>query len=77
MPVAYVATGEAYPDAITGGPAAARDGGPILLVRRDSVPAATAAELGRLRPDRIVIVGGTGAVSAGGASALAAYTSGP
>ncbi len=76
VPVVYVATGENYPDAIAGGPAAARDDGPILLVRRDAIPAATAAELARLKPARIVVLGGTAVVSAGVASALAAYTPG-
>jgi glucose/arabinose dehydrogenase len=77
VPVAYVATGENYPDAIAGGPAAARDGGPILLVRRDSIPSATSAALTRLKPGRIVVLGGTGAVSAGVATALVGYTAGP
>jgi glucose/arabinose dehydrogenase len=72
--VAYVATGENYPDAIAGGPAAARDGGPLLLVRRDSIPAATASQLARLKPGRIVVLGGTGAVSAQVATALGGYT---
>ena len=76
VPVVYVATGQNYPDAIAGGPAAAAEGGPVLLVRRDSIPSATAAELTRLKPARIVVLGGTAVVSAGVASALAGYTSG-
>ena len=63
VPVAYVATGANFPDALAGGVAAGREGGPILLVRRDALPGATAAELARLRPARIVVIGGTGAVS--------------
>lgn len=58
-----VATGRDFPDALSGGPAAAALGGPLLLVDRDAVPAATRDELTRLRPDRIVIVGGAQAVS--------------
>jgi len=73
--VAYVATGDAFPDALTGGPAAGRDGAPILLVG-DDVPAATAAELTRLNPGRIVVLGGEVAVSAQVEAALAAYTDG-
>ncbi len=76
VPVAYVATGQDYPDAIAGGPAAAAEGGPILLVRSGSIPAATAAELKRLKPGHIVVLGGTSVVSAGVASALAGYTAG-
>jgi len=62
-PVAYVATGAAFPDALAGGTAAGRGSGPILLVGRDTLPGATSAELTRLRPGRIVIVGGSAAVS--------------
>lgn len=72
-PVVYVATGEAFPDALSGGAAAAVQGGAVLLVRAASIPAATRAELLRLAPARIVIVGGTSAVSAGVAAELAAH----
>ena len=63
VPVVFIATGEDFPDALAAGPAAAKLGGPLLLVRRDGVPFATAAELQRLRPNEIRIIGGTGAVS--------------
>jgi spore germination protein YaaH/putative cell wall-binding protein len=74
--VAYVATGEAYPDALSAGTAAAVNGAPVLLVKRDGLPAATATELSRLRPKRIVVVGGTGVVTNAVTARLAAYTSG-
>jgi len=74
-PVAFVATGEDFPDALTGGPAAAKLGGPILLTRKDKLPSATVSELRRLKPKRIVVLGGTGVVSASVQSALGAYTS--
>ena len=77
VPVVYIATGANYPDAIAGGPAAAAEGGPVLLVARDTIPSATMAELQRLKPGRIVVLGGTSVISAGVASALAGYTSGP
>jgi hypothetical protein len=76
VPVVYVATGLNFPDALGGGPVAAVHDGPILLVRQDSIPASTAAELSRLNPDKIVILGGTGVVSAGVATTLASYTTG-
>lgn len=76
VPVAYVATGGNFPDALTGGAAAGLAGGPVLLVDRDAVPDATAAELDRLRPQRIVVLGGTGAVSADVEAALGAHTHG-
>jgi putative cell wall-binding protein len=65
VPVAYVATGLNFPDALAGAAAAGSQGAPILLVMTDSVPAATVAELQRLQPGRIVILGGPGAVSDG------------
>lgn len=72
VPVAYVATGTAFPDALAAGPAAGRAGGPVLLTWRDELPGATIAELQRLRPGRIVVLGGPAAVSDAVAAALAA-----
>jgi len=74
--VAFVATGEDFPDALTGGPAAAALGGPILLTQKAKLPSATISELKRLKPKRIVVVGGTGVVSAAVEKALASYTAG-
>jgi putative cell wall-binding protein len=76
VPVAYVATGTNFPDALAGGPLAARGGGPLVLVGATSIPPATAAELTRLRPARIVILGGEGAVSSRVADSLVAYQTG-
>jgi len=58
----YIASGENYPDALAIAPIAASAGAPLLLVRKNSVPAEVAAELKRLNPKRIVAVGGTGAI---------------
>jgi putative cell wall-binding protein len=74
--VAYIATGENFPDALAGTAAAGKDGGPILLVHQNSIPSSTGTELDRLNPGKIVILGGEGAVSANVESALAAYTNG-
>lgn len=76
VPVVYVATGQGYADALAGGPAAVVDGGPILLVTRDEVPEPTRISLSRLRPDRIVVLGGTAVVSQAVASRLGSYTFG-
>ena len=76
VPVVYVATGANFPDALAGGPAAARHGGPILLVTRDAIPPATAAELARLAPARVVVLGGSGAVGDGVMAALDQYDTG-
>lgn len=74
VPVAYVASGTNFPDALSAAAAAGTLDGPVLLTRPDAVPAETAAELDRLNPARIVVVGGTTAVSASVQSALSAYS---
>lgn len=66
----YVATGRAYPDALAGGLAAASENSPVLLTENSALPATTRAEIQRLQPSRIVIVGGSGAVSIGVATQL-------
>ncbi|GLK17386.1 hypothetical protein GCM10017602_18680 [Herbiconiux flava] len=59
----YIASGATFPDALSGAPVAIADGAPVLLLTRDAVPSAVARELERLRPYRIVVLGGTAAVS--------------
>lgn len=76
VPVAYIATGTGFADALSGGAAAARDRGPVLLAGDGELPAATLAELRRLSPRQIVVLGGTGAVSPEVAAELAGYTDG-
>jgi putative cell wall-binding protein len=63
VPVAYVATGLNYPDALAGGPVAGLAGGPVLLTDPGSLPQVTRDELARLKPGRIVVLGGTSVVS--------------
>lgn len=72
--VVYVATGQNFPDALGGGPAAAAEGAPILLVEKGSIPTTTGIELDRLSPSRIVVLGGTGVISDGVVAALRTYT---
>ncbi len=76
VPVAYVAVGDNFPDALTGGPAGAATGGPVLLTRAMSLPQTTTDELQRLNPGSIVILGGPAVVSRTVEAALAAYTDG-
>ncbi|PZU41626.1 MAG: glycoside hydrolase, partial [Arsenicicoccus sp.] len=59
----YVATGAGFPDALAAAARAGQQSAPILLVRQDGIPEATAAALQRLDPARIVVVGGEAAVS--------------
>lgn len=61
--VVYVANGVVLADAVSGGPAAGLENAPVLLVRPLSIPKVTADELRRLKPDRIVVLGETDAIS--------------
>ena len=54
-------------------PAAAALGGAVLLTRPDGIPKVTAAELDRLDPDRIVLVGGGTVLRAAVERAAAAH----
>ena len=69
----FIATGENFPDALAVAPLAQQLGGPLLLTRTGTLPAATAAEIKRLGASRITILGGTAAVSSSVATSLAAY----
>jgi putative cell wall-binding protein/Tol biopolymer transport system component len=73
VPVAYIASGAVFSDALSGSAAAGVQGGPVLLVGKDSLPDAIAAELARLKPARIVVLGGLATIGAGVESALAAF----
>lgn len=62
-PVVHLATGEAFPDALAGGPVAGMNGGPQLLVARDELPPVTAERLRALRPDEQLTLGGLAVIS--------------
>ena len=61
----YIATGRAYPDALSAGAVAASTGKPVILVdgASGSVPSDTLALISSLAPSTITIAGGTGTVS--------------
>lgn len=63
VPVVYIAKGTDYPDALSAAPAAAAVGGPVLLTLPTALPDSVKTELNRLRPQKIIVVGGTAAVS--------------
>ncbi|UJH70034.1 cell wall-binding repeat-containing protein [Ornithinimicrobium sp. INDO-MA30-4] len=73
-PVVYVASGLGFADALAGGPAAAVEGAPLLLVGTNSIPSATATELNRLQPEEIVVLGGSGVITNQVVESLATYT---
>lgn len=62
---AFMATGEGFADALSAGAAAAKLGGPVILVPGNdrSLPAATTNELSRLGVKKVHIVGGPASVS--------------
>lgn len=59
----FVTSGQNYPDALSAAPAAAQQHAPLMLTATGSLPSATRAEVIKLRPTRIVVVGGTPSVS--------------
>jgi hypothetical protein len=59
----YLATGQDFPDALAGASAAGRAEAPLLLTGPGCVPAATRAEIDRLRPSEVVVLGGTASLS--------------
>lgn len=61
--VVYVATGETFPDALSASPAALHEGGPLLLSPSNVVMPAILAEISRLAPSKVVVVGGTNSIS--------------
>jgi putative cell wall-binding protein len=61
--VAYISTGQGFPDALSGAPAAATSGGPLLLTPRDSLAPAVSAEIIKLGVKRIIVLGGPTTVS--------------
>ena len=69
----YIATGAFFPDGLAAAALASRDGAPLLLVKGGIVPDVVLNELRRLKPQRIVIIGGPAAVPDGTRDALLYY----
>ena len=63
VPVVYVASGINFPDALSSASAAAKLGGPLLLVTPTGIPTAVKDQILRLKPARIVVAGGKSSVS--------------
>ncbi|GAA1770465.1 cell wall-binding repeat-containing protein [Agromyces humatus] len=59
----YLVSGVNYPDALSAGPAAVASGAAMLLTAPTALPAVVAAELQRLAPERIIVVGGAATIS--------------
>jgi len=56
--------GNNYPDALAGAPLAKKLNAPILLVKKDTVPASVMSEISRIGAKNATILGGEGAISA-------------
>ncbi|HKJ12778.1 MAG TPA: cell wall-binding repeat-containing protein, partial [Ornithinimicrobium sp.] len=74
VPRVYLASGENYPDALAGAALAAHQNAPLLLTKPGSLPASMAEELERLSPGRLIVLGGSGAVSTSTARQAARYS---
>ena len=72
-PIAYIATGTTFPDALAAGPVGGHRGGPVLLTKTDQLLTPTITELKRLKPRKIVILGGPASVSDAVARRLSSY----
>ncbi|WP_431711915.1 GH25 family lysozyme [Glutamicibacter uratoxydans] len=68
-----IASGERFPDALSGSSLATLKSGPMLLIKKNSIPAAVAAELRRLKPKQIIVLGGPVTISDKTAAALKSY----
>ena len=71
VPAVFVATGVDFPDALSAAAAAALVGGPLLLTPTTQLPDAVRAEVQRLKPARIYVVGGAAVVNETVRSSLA------
>lgn len=58
-----IASGEVFIDALVGGSLTSQVDAPLLLVSKNSVSKDVIVELQRLKPEEIVILGGTGTIS--------------
>lgn len=56
-------TDEKFADALTASALGGTANGPVLLTYSGSLPAATKTELGRLKPAKVFVIGGTGSVT--------------
>lgn len=60
-----IATSRTFPDALAAAPWAAQLGAPLLLSSPGGLSAATVAELQRLNPSAVLVIGGSGALGQG------------
>lgn len=61
--VVYIANGSIYADGLSAAPAAVKEGSPVLLTTRSKLFPSVKAEIQRLKPARIMVVGGPNAIN--------------
>lgn len=73
MKAPYIATGERFPDSVTGGVLAGATKNPLLLTLRDTAPSGTLQMLARYKSDVevLVLLGGPASVGQGAVSSMA------
>lgn len=64
-PVAVIASGEGYADALVGGSLVVQEKVPMFLTRKSSLPSETKNELIRLKTKKVYILGGNNTISKG------------
>ncbi|MGB5952202.1 MAG: cell wall-binding repeat-containing protein, partial [Ornithinimicrobium sp.] len=69
----YLASGQDFPDALSTAALAGSQGAPLLLTRSSSLDSDVAAQLRRIKPREVVVVGRTTSVSSATARAAASY----
>lgn len=65
VPVVYIANGMSFADALAAAAAGGERGGPVLLTPQSALPTAVIDEVTRLKPQRIVLLGGPSVVGYG------------
>ncbi|MGP9817825.1 cell wall-binding repeat-containing protein [Glutamicibacter sp. 363] len=68
-----ITSGERFPDALAGSPLASLKNAPLLLTQKNSLPSSVAAELKRLKPKNIIVLGGPIAISDSTVKKIKAY----
>lgn len=63
VPAVYIASGVSFPDALAGAAAAGHRGGPVLLARQGGLSTAVLDEIRRLKPKRVILLGGPAVIS--------------
>ncbi|MFQ6173261.1 cell wall-binding repeat-containing protein [Oryzobacter sp. R7] len=72
----YVVNGDAFPDALAAGSATGWRRGAVVLTKAGSLPSSSADAIDAIDPERVVVVGGTGSVSAGVVTTIKALVPG-